>query len=151
MTLVPSAQGVAARDCRLTRVMSDAFGLGRPERDLMTGPGARILMRPTALRDSFGHERVLMPARDMVDGHSMIEIIPQRPVTVYHLCLRRHAIISASGIDVETFHPGIGFERSMGQNMQALFLSLFPHIRAARDFGATAYPRLPLTASGTLE
>jgi len=147
MTLVPKAQGVASRDCRLTRVMSDAFGLGRPDRDLMAGPGARLLMRPAALRDSFGRERVLMPARDLVDGHSVIEIVPPRPVTVYHLCLRRHAVISAAGMDVETYHPGAGFERSMGQNMEALFLSLFPHIEKPQDFGATAYPRLPLAAS----
>lgn len=147
MTIVPGAQGVAPRDCRLTRVMTDAFGLGRPEKDLMAGPGARILMRPQGLRDALGGDRVLTPARDLADGLNAIEITPQRPVTVYHLCLRRHAIITAAGLEVESFHPGAGFERSMGGNMLSLFLSLFPHIREPRDFGNTAYPRLPLSGA----
>lgn len=143
-TLVPAALGVEASACRLTRILPDAFGLGRPEANLMVGPGARILARPPGLQDSFGHDRILTPATDLVDGMNVIELIPQRPVTVFHLCLRRHAIIRASGIEAETFHPGTGFERNMGPNMTALFLSLFPHVKTPADFGTTNHARLPL-------
>ena len=144
MTLVPAALGVDQTACRLTRIMPDSFGLGRPEANLTAGPGARILARPPGLRDSFGRERVLTPASDLVDGMNVIELVPPRPVTVYHLCLRRHAILRASGIEVESFHPGPGFERAMGPNMLALFLSLFPHVKKPSDFGSTSHPRLPL-------
>lgn len=144
MTLVPAAMGVDSAACRLTRIMPDAFGLGRPESNLMAGPGARILTRPPGLRDSFARERVLTPATDLVDGMNVIELVPPRPVTVFHLCLRRHAILRASGIEVESFHPGAGFERSMGPNMLALFLSLFPHVNKPSDFGSISHPRLPL-------
>lgn len=144
MTLVPAALGGDTGSCRLTRVMPDAFGLGRPEANLMAGPGARLLTRPSGLRDSFGHERVLTPAHDLIDGMNVIEVIPPRPVMVYHLSLRRHAIIKAAGIEVESFHPGPGFERQLGPNMLALFLSMFRHIRKPADFGSTNYPRLPL-------
>ena len=70
-----------------------------------------------------------------------IRITPPRPVTVYHLCLDRHASIKVSGMDMESFHPGLGLEQRMGPNMLALFLSLFPHIRSLDDFGPLAYPR----------
>ncbi len=144
MTLVPSAAGLDQSACRLTRIMPDTFGLGRPESNLTAGPGARILGRPPGLRDSFGRERVLTPVSDLVDGMNVIELVPPRPVTVYHVCLRRHAILRASGIEVESFHPGPGFERAMGPNMLALFLSLFPHVKKPADFGSICHPRLPL-------
>jgi len=144
MTIVPAALGVDQAAGRMTRIMPDAFGLGRPESNLMAGPGARLLTRPPGLRDSFGQDRVLTPATDLVDGMNAIEVIPPRPVTVYHLCLRRHAIIRAAGIEVETFHPGAGFDRAMGPRMVDLFLSLFPHVRKPADFGRTIHPRLPL-------
>ncbi|MFN3209518.1 MAG: Hint domain-containing protein [Roseovarius sp.] len=144
MTLVPAALGLDQAACRLTRIMPDAFGLGRPEANLMAGPGARILTRPPGLRSSFGRERILTPASDLVDGMNVVELVPPRPVTVYHICMRRHSILRASGIEVESFHPGPGFERAMGPNMLALFLSLFPHVKKPGDFGAICHPRLPL-------
>lgn len=149
MTLVPTTLSDEDNNCRLTRIMPDAFGLGRPEANLMAGPGARLLTRPSGLRDSFGRERVLTPARDLVDGSNVIEVIPPRPVTVYHLALRRHVILKAGGLEVESYHPGPGFERHLGPNMLSLFLSMFRHIQKPSDFGATAYPRLPLDGMQT--
>ena len=89
---------------------------------------------------------MLAPARDMTDGMNVIEIQPPRAVTVYHICLREHAVINAGGLEVETFHPGPGFERHMGENMLSLFLSLFPHIDKPADFGELARQRLPFRA-----
>lgn len=144
MTMVPKAGGVLPQECRLTRLMTDSFGMGRPQRDLMVGPAARLLMHNSRLEQTTGEDHVLTPAQHLVDGMNVIDILPQSPVTVYHLCLRRHAIIRAGGLEVESFHPGQGFERNMGQNMLSLFLSFFPHIREPRDFGPLAAPRLPL-------
>jgi hypothetical protein len=128
----------------LTRIMADSYGVGRPQADLMAGPGARLLLRRPGRFAIPGEERPLTPVRNMADGMHAIEISPPRPVTVYHLCLPKHAIITANGIDAESFHPGAGFERNMGPNMLNLFLSFFPHVKEARDFGPLAHPRLPL-------
>jgi hypothetical protein len=143
MTLVPNVAGVPAQACRVTRIMPDAFGMERPMTNLMVGPGARLLSRPANLRDSFGGERVLSPVRDLADGVNVVEIMPPTAITVYHLCLRQHGTITAGGLDFETFHPGIGFERQMGAQMLELFLSFFPHIRSPADFGPVAHLRLP--------
>ncbi len=151
MTLVPKVDGRAAQDCRMTRIMPDAFGMERPMTNLMAGPGARLLSRPANLRDSFGGEKVLSPVRDLADGVNVVEITPPSAITVYHLCLRQHATITAGGLEFETFHPGAGFERQMGAQMLDLFLSFFPHIRTPGDFGALAHLRLPFSSGGQID
>ncbi|WP_299847937.1 Hint domain-containing protein [uncultured Roseovarius sp.] len=141
MTLVPEHDSPTSKNTRLTRIMSDSFGLARPAGDLMAGPGARILTRTTEFHDIVGAEQILAPARELVDGVQVIHISPPRPVSVYHLCLHRHATINVAGLEAETFHPGPGFECAMGTNMLALFLSFFPHIHVPSDFGPLAHPR----------
>ncbi|MEL7257909.1 MAG: Hint domain-containing protein [Pseudomonadota bacterium] len=143
MTLIPHAPGIDPRSCRMTRVMPEAFGLGRPEANLMAGPGARIMSRPEGLRDSMSGDQMLTPARDLADGLNVIEISPQHPVSVYHLCLPRHSVITAAGLEMETFHPGNGFDRNMGQNALSLFMSMFPHLARPTEFGSLRYMRLP--------
>ena len=143
MTLMPRSDK-HPHGSSLTRIMADSFGFGRPQADIMAGPGARFLLRPSGYAERYGSERTLTPAAQMVDGYNAIEITPPRPVTVYHLCLRRHAIITAGGMEAESYHPGPGFERNMGPNMLSLFLSFFPHIKQPRDFGPLAHERLPL-------
>ncbi|MEO0773596.1 MAG: Hint domain-containing protein [Pseudomonadota bacterium] len=151
MTVMPRTDGIDSEIAEdedrlrssLTRVMADSFGVGRPHADLMAGPGARLLLRRPARFSISGDERPLTPASHIADGMNATQIVPPAPVTVYHLCLPKHAIISANGIDAESFHPGAGFERNMGPNMLTLFLSFFPHVKEARDFGPLAHPRLP--------
>lgn len=140
VALVPQPDGPR---CGLTRIMAGSFGIARPQTDLMAGPGARLLIRPSGLAERFGSDRVLTPASQVADGVNAIAIVPPHPVTLYHLCLRRHAVISAAGMEAESYHPGRGFERGMGANMLSLFLSFFPHVGAAQDFGPLAHPRLP--------
>jgi len=145
MTILPDAPVDTPDQTRMTRMMADTFGLGRPMADIMAGPGARMLHRPAALRglEGFGARsgQVFTPAADFEDGSRAIRITPPRPVTVYHLCLDQHAAIKVSGIEMESYHPGPGLEQRMGPNTMALFLSLFPHIRNIEDFGPLAFPR----------
>ena len=151
MTLTPAHDSQGFEPTILTRIMADAFGIGRPMADFLAGPGARILTRPRNMRANIGGDQVLTPARNLSDGVQAIEIRPQRPVTVYHLCLRRHATITANGLEVESFHPAPGFERALGPNMLRLFLGLFPHIREPHQFGSMAHLRLPLSSPEGLE
>ncbi|MEM9497041.1 MAG: Hint domain-containing protein [Pseudomonadota bacterium] len=142
MTLMPRSGGVSS--ARLYRVMPDAFGVGRPAANLLVGPGARLMTRPLALRDTLSCDPVLTPCMDLVDGTHVIEIAPPRPVTVFHIALDCHAILRADGIEADSFHPGPGFERMMDPALRGVYLSLFPHINAPGDFGALRCRRLPL-------
>ncbi|WP_157932936.1 Hint domain-containing protein [Roseovarius salinarum] len=144
MTLAPSASEHGPGPVGLTRVTAGAFGLARPMCDLMAGPGARILRRPAGLNPRGGAEMVLTPPGDLVDGLNVVAVAPPGPLTLYHLCLRRHAVIHAAGLEVESFHPGRGFENGMSPRLLSQFLSMFAHAEQPADFGPTAHPRLPL-------
>lgn len=145
MTILPDAPVESPDQIRMTRIMADTFGMERPISDVMAGPGARLLHRPAALRELQGtgarSGQVLTPVADFEDGMSTIRITPPRPVVVYHLCQDRHASIKVSGLEMESFHPGLGLEQRMGPNALSLFLSLFPHITRLEDFGPLAHPR----------
>lgn len=151
MTCMPKRDTMGGKDARLTRIMADGVDMARSSGDLIAGPGARLLVRPTDMHDIVGADHVLTPARDLVDGLHIIDITPPRPVTLFHLCLHRHATITAAGIEAETFHPGRGFQSYMGQNMLSLFLSFFPHIHAPSDFGQLAHPRVRARAGAEID
>jgi hypothetical protein len=135
----------------LTRIQTDALGAMRPLSDLIVGPGARLLRHPRRLRASCGSEPVLTPARAMADGMQIFGVAPRKPVTLYHICLRQHAIITASGLETESFHPGAGFERGLDKATVREFLSFFPHVETPQDFGALAHMRLPLDMPDALD
>lgn len=127
----------------LVRVMGDSLGQGRPTGFLTFGPTARILHKPPHLRGDPQAEKVFTLMRNLVDGVNIIEIQPPTPVRLYHICLPRHAAISVSGLEVETFHPGKNATRNLPIHLRDKFLSMFPHIRSEHDFGPLAHPRAP--------
>ncbi|MGR3583991.1 MAG: Hint domain-containing protein, partial [Pseudooceanicola nanhaiensis] len=99
---------------------------------------------PDVLRDDDVRGRVYTPFTEFTDGDTVFEITPPSSIEVFHLCLAQHATIQANGLPVESFHPGYHIADGMGPNKLALFLSLFPHITALRDFGLLAHPRMTL-------
>lgn len=131
----------------LTRITNDRFGPSRPSPDLITGPGARMLHRPSHGAAGDREGMAYVPVSDFVDGDSIIGIHPRSETETYHLCLRRHGTIRAAGLEVESFHPGHALERRMGMNTRELFLNMFPHIGNASDFGPLAHPRVSLASA----
>jgi hypothetical protein len=123
----------------LTRIMAEALGMGRPMSDLLAGPGARLLQR-----NAVKGEQVLRPIRELIDGTHVIELRPPSAVQLYHIALHRHATITAAGLEMETYHPGPGFENTLPHHQFAPFMALFPHIDRPSDFGSLAHPRCPL-------
>lgn len=148
MKIVPKFAETSAHDARMNRIMADTFGFTKPERDLMVGPGARILKAASRNLDD---NPMLVPVQSMSDGMSVINVVPPSPVDVYHLCLARHSTIMANGLNMESFHPGEDFQRNMGQNMLSLFMSFFPHVDQPEDFGRLCCERMPILTSSGLE
>lgn len=146
MMMVPHAPVADPDQVRMIRVSPDRFGLSRPAGDLMVGPGARLLHFPDAMRDDDVRGQVYTPFTEFTDGDTVFEVTPPSSVEVFHLCLAQHATIYANGLPVESFHPGYHMADGMGPNRLALFLSMFPHITALRDFGLLAHPRMTLHA-----
>jgi len=136
----------AGRRLPLIRMMADSFGEGRPSSFITVGPGARVLHTPHQLRGEAGETQLLTPVREFVDGVNVIEVVPPTPVRLFHICLTRHAAIKVGGINMETFHPGASAMRLVSQSLRDRFLSMFPRISHASDFGPLAHPRAPEAA-----
>lgn len=141
---ISSQQAEHTGDARLTRIMADAFGIGRPHSDLMMGPGARLLTRPHPLRARIGADQVLTPAYALADGMHAFRLTPRQPVTLYHITLGRHSVIEVNGLESESFHPGAGFERGLDPATLRAIMSAFPHLATPQDFGPVTQMRLPL-------
>lgn len=139
-SFVPAETG---RRMPLVRIMPDSFGQSRPSSFLTVGPAARVLHTPHRLRGEAGGTRLLTPVREFVDGVNVIEVVPPTPVRLFHLCLTRHAVIQANGIEMETFHPGVNATRTVAHSLRDRFLGMFPRISHVTDFGPLAHPRAP--------
>lgn len=126
----------------LTRIAADAFGLQKPAADLTFGPAARRMHRNPATDITGPGNDILQPVTDFIDGESAAQIFPRGPVRLYHFMLDRHAVVSASGLPVESFHPGREQLETLGPNTQELFMSLFPHLHGPDGFGRVCMPRL---------
>jgi len=137
MSLLPDE---ARDEPPLTRIMADAFGMGRPMPDVLAGPGARLMQRMTNAT-----ENTLRPVQSFRDGMNVIALRPPGPTQLFHILLHRHATISVGGLTAETFHPGPGFESTMSYESRTHFMALFPHLRRPSGFGSLAYPRQPLS------
>lgn len=143
MTLVPeAAEFTGGMACRLTRIASDSFGIGRPGSDMLLGPRARVLYRSNRCREMLGTSQAFAPARAFVDGINVVDVTPVAPIRMYHLALDGQQSIFANGIEVESFHPGPQIEAMMDRASLDLFLSLFPQIDSADGFGPVQTPRL---------
>ncbi|MCT2539065.1 Hint domain-containing protein [Sedimentimonas flavescens] len=137
------------RTC-MTRLTAEALGEGRPVADLVLGPGARIRMDSARVRRIADAEAAFVPACALVDGIGIIEVAPVAPITTYHVVLDRHAALRVAGVEVESYHPGVGLEQLVDPRMLELFVALFPHIRRIEDFGEMALPRLGMKAMAAL-
>ena len=142
MMLYPAGATPGFDSGGLVRITSDRFGYSRPHSDLLLGPSARLLHRHSRVAEIIGVPSALAPVRGFVDGMGVIRIDPMSPVPVFHLCLAHHRTIRASGIEIETFHPGPASDAMLDPELMSLFLAFFPHIRKIEDFGPLAHPRL---------
>ena len=125
--------------------MAYTFGQSRPSSFLTVEPSENLLQRPHYLRGNNNRTRIFTKADEFVDGVHVIEICPPTPVSMFHICITRHAAITVGGVEIETFHPGASATRNVSYKMRDLLLSVFPHIAYTSDFGPLAHPCSPET------
>ncbi len=143
--LVPNAAGQSRAMGHLTRIAAETFGPSRPAADLVLGPSARLFHRANGIKVLTGDAGAFIPARDFYDGVSVVELTPITAVQVYHLGFKEHQMVTANGVEIESYHPGAVPMLGLKGDMLALFLSLFPQVCELSDFGAPAYARLRLS------
>ena len=73
------------------RVCRDAFGAGRPRRDLWLSPDHAVFV-----------DGVLIPVRYLINAASIVQV-PTAEVTYCHVGLARHALLIAEGMPCESY------------------------------------------------
>ena len=140
-TYVPGHDVESTTLTHMTRITSDAFGMGHPAMDLLIGPAARMVVRHPKLERLLGKDAVLAPVADYVDGDRFLEVTPMGTVQLFHIMVQRHTTLRIGGIEMETYHPGNTAGQMLGQNMRALYLTMFPNITDLDDFGQVSMTR----------
>lgn len=90
---------------RPVRIRAGAFGMDRPEGDLLVSPQHRMLVRGAAARALFNETEVLVQAVDLVDGRAVRVEHGLPEVQYIHLMFARHQVLWANGVESESFHP----------------------------------------------
>ncbi len=127
---------VAGSDQKPIEVKPDAFGTGLPLRRLVLSPQHRILVRD-------GSDDALATAKALVPASRVRRMEGTRQVTYHTLLLRRHSIIFAEGLAVESFYPGPYAMRLLTAAQRLSVLALFPGMpEDPWCYGAHARPLL---------
>ncbi|MDK3017413.1 Hint domain-containing protein [Pseudodonghicola flavimaris] len=90
---------------RPVRLRPGAFGIDHPDQELIVSPEHRILLRGRAAQALFNTDEVLVAARDLINDTTIVRDHVLREVTYVHLLLPRHEILTANGVETESFHP----------------------------------------------
>lgn len=114
---------------RPIRIRAGAFGLERPEEEFLVSPDHRMLVQGHVARALFNTPEVLVAARDLVNGESVILDTAVREVTYIHLMLPRHEVVFANGVETESFHPANTALTTISEQDRMRLLNIQPSIR----------------------
>ena len=138
-----SAAALRARpEFRPVRIRRDSFGEGLPRRDLRVSPQHRVLLSGWKLELLFGEERMLAPARHLVDGLAVTVEPAEDAVEYYHILCDAHEILISEGLPTESFHPGAWSLGGLAPEARAELLALFPALAEAPAARPAAAPCL---------
>ncbi|WP_439141894.1 Hint domain-containing protein [Planktotalea sp.] len=95
----------AMPELRPIRIRAGAFQLEKPDQEFLVSPNHRMLVKGAIARDLFNTSEVLVAAKDLVNGSSVMRDTQVKEVTYIHLMLPKHEIVLANGVETESFHP----------------------------------------------
>ena len=131
---------------RPIRIKAGAFGIDRPEEELLVSPEHRMLVRGAAAQELFNTPEVLVAARELVNGSTIITDHSVREVTYIHLLLEDHQILWANGVETESFHPANAAMSGLSDHDRARLFDLMPNLeRDTHSYGAFARRNLTMS------
>ncbi|WP_425097849.1 Hint domain-containing protein [Tropicibacter sp. S64] len=114
---------------RPIRIRAGAFGIDRPDAEFLVSPEHRMVVKGAVARALFNTPEVLVSARDLVNGSSVVVDTAVKDVTYVHLMLPRHEIVFANGVETESFHPANTALTTLSDADRARLLRLEPRLR----------------------
>jgi len=125
------------------RIKSDALGEMRPLQDLVVSGRFRMLTNHPSCAALFGSPETLAPAIDLLDDDTILPVNPAPDLEFFNLMLDQHQIITANGLETETYHPGSYGVSVMSLERQSHLRRLFVHLNDDLDgFGDAVRPIL---------
>lgn len=115
-------------DLRPVRIRAGAFGIDRPDGDLLVSPEHRLLVQGRAAQALFNTPEVLVTARDLIDDRNVRQDIRLKEVTYIHLLLDRHQVIWANSVETESFHPASAALPALREGDRARLLAGLPQL-----------------------
>ncbi|MBQ1203819.1 MAG: Hint domain-containing protein [Loktanella sp.] len=128
----------------LTRVVAAALGPGRPRRDVILGPAARLCQCTRGVTALAARRAAYIPASDFVDGSHFVALRPAVAVDLYQIGFASQETILVNGIGIESLHPGTAFSLGLHGDILDRYMAMFPHLADFNDLGLLKYPRLRL-------
>lgn len=110
------------------RIARDAFGPGKPFRDLVLSPNHRVMHRSPWAQLWFESASVLLPAKFMVNGDTVVQQTAARSVEYWHILFDDHQVVWSNGVLTESLHPGDVALTGMARASRAELLELFPEL-----------------------
>ncbi len=113
---------------RPVRISAGAFGIARPDRDLIVSPQHRMLVRGRAAQALFAEDEVLVRACDLVNGRQIHFEGALRGLSYIHLMFERHQVLTANGLETESFHPASTRLEMIARDQRAGLEALVPEV-----------------------
>ncbi|RPE67157.1 Hint domain-containing protein [Pacificibacter maritimus] len=130
---ISGARLYAMPKLRPIRLRADALGMGNPDKDLLVSPHHRMLVSGSAARDLFNADEVLVAAKDLVNDSSIVVDRATKELRYIHLLFDAHQVITANGLETESFHPDAADLDDLAGEQKKSLLQRFPDLGARTD------------------
>lgn len=114
---------------RPVRIRPGAFGIGEPDQEIVVSPEHRMVVKGVIARALFNTSEVLVAARDLLNGDSVVLDTQAKAVTYHHLLLPRHEVLFANGVETESFHPANTALSSLDETDRGRLLLQMPEVQ----------------------
>ncbi len=136
---------------RPIHIRKNAFGPGLPCHDLRVSPQHRMLLSGGDAILQFGEAEVLVPAKGLVNDHSVTVDFETTQTKYIHILFDKHEIITANGILTESFHPGAMGMEAIEEASRAELFEIFPELKIdPASFGPSARHVIKVNESSLL-
>lgn len=137
---------------RPIKIKAHAFGHNVPEHDLLVSPQHKMFLKSKQAQLLFGESEVLVPAKGLVNDHSVVVDYATNHTNYIHILFDRHELVLANGAWSESFHVGEVGLSTVDDAARAELLDIFPELGINQKlYGSTARPTLKVTETGQIQ